>query len=62
MKQWDIRITAPNGADSHLAVDENASDDAILEHVRTLLTTVRENDPEPFEGTTVEQPLKPGRK
>jgi hypothetical protein len=31
-------------------------------HVRTLLTTVRENDPEPFEGTTVEQPLKPGRK
>lgn len=54
-KNWEVRISSPNGTNGHFVFAHDSDDDALVEQFAAFLASMRDNDPEPdnlAEGTT----------
>lgn len=63
MSDWNVQITAPNGATGQLTVDGTADDATIIQQFADFVATARANDVEPIEALQGQpaqtQPVRP---
>lgn len=62
MRDWDVKITAPNGASGHLVVASDATDEAIVRQFSDFVRTARTHDVKPVAGIEGSPALTQSRK
>lgn len=62
-KNWEVRISSPNGTNGHFVFAHDSDDDALVEQFAAFLASMRDNnpeadDPEKVKGPAQTQPRK----
>lgn len=61
-EQWDVRITAPNGAEGHFTIAASEPDHKIVKAFTRFIDTARDHDADPLAGIEGVQPIEQQRR